>query len=65
MKGGRVNGKPINKYDLKELFIGIKVAREHTTNKMRALEIATDYLEEFGDYYMRLLRMEEKAKKKK
>ena len=63
MKGGRADGKEITKYDLNELLMGIKVEQEHTTSKMRALEIATDHLEEFGDYYTRLLKMEEEAEK--
>ena len=63
MKGGRADGKAITKYDLNELLMGIKVEQEHTTSKMRALEIATDHLEEFGDYYTRLLKMEEEAEK--
>jgi hypothetical protein len=63
MKGGRADGKAITKYDLNELLMGIKVEQEHTTSKMRALEIATDHLEEFGDYYTRLLEMEDKAEK--
>ena len=63
MKGGRADGKPITKYDLNELLMGIKVEQEHTTSKMRALEITTDHLEEFGDYYTRLMKMEEEAEK--
>ena len=63
MKGGRADGKAITKYDLNELLMGIKVEQEHTTSRMRALEIATDHLEEFGDYYTRLLKMEEEAEK--
>ena len=61
MKGGRADGKPITKYDLNELLMGIKVEQEHTTSKMRAQEITTDHLEEFGDYYTRLMKMEEEA----
>ena len=63
MKGGRADGKAITNYDLNELLMGIKVEQEHTTSRMRALEIATDHLEEFGDYYTRLLKMEEEAEK--
>lgn len=61
MKGGRADGQPITKYDLNELLMGIKVEQEHTTDRMTALEIATDHLEEFGDYYTRLHKMEEEA----
>lgn len=63
LKGGRADGKPITKYDLNQLIMGIKVELEHTKDKMTALEIATDHLEEFPDYYTRLLKMEEEAEK--
>lgn len=63
LKGGRADGKDITRYELNELLVGIKVEREHTTDKYTALEIATDHLEEFPDYYTRLEEMEEKAEK--
>jgi len=63
LKGGRADGMSITRYELKELLMGIKVEREHTTDKYMALEIATDHLEEFPDYYTRLEEMEEKAEK--
>lgn len=63
LTGGRADGKDITRYELNELLVGIKVEREHTTNKYIALEIATDHLEEFPDYYTRLEEMEEKAEK--
>lgn len=63
LKGGKADGKPITKYDLNQLIMGIKVELEHTKDKMTALEIATDHLEEFPDYYTRLLKMEEEAEK--
>ncbi|HOV90915.1 MAG TPA: hypothetical protein PKW07_09425 [Syntrophorhabdaceae bacterium] len=61
LKGGRADGQPITKYDLEQLLMGIKVELEHTNNKMTALEIATDHLEEIPDYYTRLLKMEKEA----
>lgn len=63
LKGGRADGQPITKYALDQLLMGIKVELEHTNNKMTALEIATDHLEEIPDYYTRLLKMEEEAEK--
>ena len=63
LKGGRADGKDITRYELDELIMGIKVEREHTTDKYTALEIAMDHLEEFPDYYTRLEDMEEKAEK--
>jgi len=61
LKGGRADGKDITQYDLYQLIMGIKVEREHTTDKYRALEITMDHLEEFPDYYTRLKEMEETA----
>lgn len=42
---------------------GIKVEMEHTSDKEKATEIATDHVSEFPDYYDRLDKMEGKAKK--
>lgn len=61
LKGGRADGKAITKYDLQQLIMGIEVELEHTKDKMTALEIATDHLEEIPDYYTRLLKMEKEA----
>jgi len=61
LKGGRADGKPITKYDLQQLLMGIKIEQEHTSNRMTALEIATDHLEEIPDYYTRLEKMEKDA----
>jgi len=47
----------------KELEMGIKVEMEHTNDKKLAQEIAMDHLEEFPDYYSRLGKMEDTAKK--
>ncbi len=63
LKGGRADGKNITRYELNELLMGIKVELEHTTDKYTALEITTDHLEEFPDYYTRLEDMEEKAER--
>jgi len=61
LKGGRADGKPITKYNLQQLLMGIKIEQEHTSNRMIALEIATDHLEEIPDYYTRLEKMEKDA----
>lgn len=63
LKGGKADGQAITKYDLQQLLMGIKVELEHTNNRMTALEIVTDHLEEFPDYYTRLLKMEKEAEK--
>lgn len=61
LKGGKSDGKDIAKYDLKQILMGIKIEQEHTSNKMIALEITMDHLEEIPDYYTRLIEMEEEA----
>ncbi len=58
LKGGRADAKEITKYNLTQLLMGIKVESEHTTNKMIALEVTMDHLEEFPYYYTRLDKME-------
>jgi glutamate mutase epsilon subunit len=61
LKGGRADGKDLTKYDLKQILLGIKVELEHTADRMIALEITSDHLEEIPDYYTRLLKMEDEA----
>jgi hypothetical protein len=61
LKGGRADGKQVTDFDLDQLIMGIKVEQEHTTDKYTALEITTDHLQEFPDYYTRLHEMEETA----
>jgi uncharacterized protein YaaR (DUF327 family) len=46
----------------KEIAIGVKIEREHTLNADEARQIAIDHLEEFPDYYTRLVAMEKSAK---
>ena len=42
---------------------GIQIEMEHTDDKEKAAEIATDHISEFPDYYDRLEKMENKASK--
>ena len=65
LKGGRADNKDITKYNLIQLMMGIKVELEHTTNKMIALEITMDHLEEFPYYYTRLEKMEKEMEMEK
>ena len=50
--------------DAEQLKQGIKVELEHTDNEETAKKIALDHLAEFPDYYTRLKKMEDEAKKK-
>ena len=43
---------------------GVNVEMEHTDNKEKATEIATDHVSEFPDYYDRLDKMEKDASSK-
>jgi len=58
LSGGKADGKLITNYDVKQLIEGIKWEKEHTQDKMLALELAMDHLEIIPDYYTRLARME-------
>jgi len=49
--------------DPDELAMGIQVEYEHTVNKDLARKIAIDHLAEIPDYYTRLKKMEDQAKK--
>jgi len=49
--------------DSRQLEMGIEIEGEHTSNHYRARRIALDHLAEFPDYYSRLMKMEEAAKK--
>lgn len=65
LKGvGKHVDAPNDKYDPKQLEMGIKVEHEHTDNDAIAKEIAKDHLSEPGleNYYTLLLDMEKKAK---
>jgi len=49
--------------DLGELATGIRVEAEHGVGPVKAGRIALDHLREFPDYYTRLVKMEERAKR--
>lgn len=65
LSNGRFNesGKSENDFSKDELEMGIKVEQEHTNNLAMARRIALDHLAEFPDYYTRLMKMEDDAKK--
>lgn len=59
---GESKNQPDSKYDQEQLKKGVEVEYEHSPVKEIAKEIAKDHLEEFPDYYSRLLHMEKTAK---
>lgn len=63
LRGGYGDGVDLTKFELKQLLMGIKVEMEHTSDKMTALEITTDHLQEIPDYYTRLHELEEAYEK--
>jgi hypothetical protein len=66
LTGGKADGKPITNYDLGQLLEGIKwEQKDHTTDKMLALEMAMDHLESIPDYYTRLARMDWECRSEK
>jgi hypothetical protein len=54
----------MKKYNKRQLKLGIKIEREHTSDDDEAELIAKDHLDEIPDYYDRLINMEKKAMKK-
>jgi len=63
IKGGKADKKKPSAFNKKQIQIGTKVEREHTSSNLKAREIAMDHLTEIPDYYTRLLKMEREAKK--
>jgi len=64
MEGGKADNSK-KKYNEEEMKIGRKIEMEHTNDPRIAEEISQDHLEEFPDYYTRLGKMEDEAKKDK
>jgi len=62
---GKHNDVPDDKFDQKELAMGIKIEHEHTNEDEIAKRIAKDHLSEIPDYYTRLEKMESEAEGKK
>jgi hypothetical protein len=63
--GGKADKKTDTDFDPKQMAMGEKIEMEHTNDRAKAREIARDHLEEFGDYYTRLEKMEQQAEKAK
>jgi hypothetical protein len=54
---------PDKTFNNKELKHGVKIEKEHTNSPTVAIAIAKDHLSEIPDYYDRLEKMENQAKK--
>lgn len=65
VSGGEADKKTDSDFSKSQLEMGKKVEMEHTNTPGLAKEIARDHLEEFGDYYTRLGKMEREAEKSK
>lgn len=58
--GGRSSGKSPSDFDPTLIEEGLKVEKEHTTDKRVAVEIVMDHLMESDNYYKELKKMEDK-----
>lgn len=65
MPGGKADDKTPSDFPKDQIERGIKVELEHTHDKHMAEEVAMDHLEEFGNYYDALDKMETRLKKEK
>jgi hypothetical protein len=61
LHGGKADNVPSSAFPAKKLREGMKVEREHTSNRRVTEEIAKDHLSEDMDYYEKLKKMEKKA----
>lgn len=59
--GGKADNRPDSDFDMKNILKGMKVEREHTTDKRIQKEIAKDHLTEDPQYYQKLEKMEKGA----
>ena len=64
LKGvGKHKEVPVTKFNPEQIKMGIEVEKEHTDSPAIAQQIAKDHLSEIPDYYTRLKKMEDGAKK--
>ena len=54
IKGGKGDKARPSDFDLRQLLMGVCVELEHTTDSMKAMEIAIDHLSEDPVYYDKL-----------
>lgn len=60
---GKHKEVPVTKFDPEQIKMGLEVEKEHTDSEAIAQQIAKDHLAEIPDYYTRLKKMEDEAKK--
>lgn len=60
IKGGLADKRRPEDFDQRQLRIGIKIEREHTSNRRIAMEIAMDHLSEDPNYYKKLRKIEKR-----
>ena len=65
ISGGKADSKPAGDFSPSQMAMRKKVEMEHSNSPALAKEISRDHLEEFPDYYSRLKKMEDEAKKEK
>lgn len=63
--GGKADKKQLKDFPKDQIAMGQKIEMEHTNDPALAREISMDHLDEFKDYYTRLRKMEDEAKKAK
>lgn len=63
MRGGLAEGHSEDEFDPEQIKMGMGVEKEHTDDPELAKEIVMDHLVEIPDYYTRLKKMEDEAKK--
>ena len=59
---GKHRDKPLEKYNPKQVEIGLNIEKEHSNVPEVASEIVKDHLSEIPDYYTRLSKLEKEAK---
>jgi hypothetical protein len=64
LKGvGKHKEVPVTEFCPEQIKMGLEVEKEHTDSPAIALQIVKDHLAEIPDYYTRLKKMEDDAKK--
>jgi hypothetical protein len=65
IKGGLADGLPDRMFDKRQIKMGMKIEREHTSDKSAQKEISKDHQVEFGNiYYPNLKKLESRLEKR-